>query len=106
MRRVSDLSGCGILFNTMSTQAELIVKLQEQVEVVDALVNAKNEKIDQLHAECRKYRLALNRIAHPNSYQIIPGHEVEIASRALLIGGTASPVPEAAKASETANYDN
>lgn len=57
------------------------------------------EKV-KLHAECQKYRVALNRVASPKTWGVNPGYHVEIASRALVIGMKADPLPEAAKISQ------
>jgi hypothetical protein len=54
------------------------------------------EKV-KLHAECQKYRVALNRVAHPATWGVNPGHHVEIARRALVIGMSVDPLPESAK---------
>lgn len=56
------------------------------------------EKV-KLHTECQKYRVALNRVAHPETWGVNPGHHVEIARRALVIGMKVDPLPEAAKIS-------
>lgn len=45
-------------------------------------------KIQTLHAYIRKYRLALNRIASPRNWGVNEGYHVEIAKRALVIGGS------------------
>lgn len=51
-----------------------------------------------LHAHVRRYRLALNLIAHPKTWRIREGFHVEIATRALLIGGEHDDlIPEEAK---------
>jgi hypothetical protein len=54
----------------------------------------------KLHAECQKYRVALNRVAHPETWGVNPGHHVEIARRALVIGMKVDPLPESAKISQ------
>lgn len=54
-------------------------------------------KVDSLHLECRKYRIALNRVALPGLWGCKPGFHVEIAKRALLIGEEVDPLPEEAK---------
>jgi hypothetical protein len=64
-------------------------------ELARKLENERNEaraKIERLHAECRKYRLALNRIAHPESYGVKRGYEKEIARRTLVIGVPIDPL--------------
>jgi hypothetical protein len=57
------------------------------------------EKV-KLHAECQKYRIALNRIAAPETWGINPGHHAEIARRALILGLKVDPLPDAAKISQ------
>jgi hypothetical protein len=57
------------------------------------------EKV-KLHAECQKYRVALNRVAHLETWGVNSGHHVEIARRALVIGMKVDPLPEAAKISQ------
>ena len=57
---------------------------------------------DHLKQEWQKYRLALNRIAHPKAYRINPGHEAEIARRALVIGMDVDPLPTGAKSEPNA----
>ena len=81
----------------MRSEQQILEELKQQVEVVRAQITA-------LHEECRKYRIALNRIAHPDSYEIVPGHEVEIARRCLLIGVDVPALPEEAKLSKTRDY--
>lgn len=54
------------------------------------------EKEKSLHFECQKYRVALNRIAHPESWSINEGFEKEIARRALVIGMKVEELPEGA----------
>jgi hypothetical protein len=54
-------------------------------------------KIDSLHLECRKYRIALNRVATPALWGCKPGFHAEIARRALLIGVEIEPLPEEAR---------
>ena len=71
-------------------QLDVLVRLEG--ELAKAL-----KSNEHLSSEWRKYRYALNAIAHPVSWSVIPGSEVEIASRALLIGADLDPVPEHAK---------
>lgn len=54
------------------------------------------DEIISLHKECQKYRVALNRIAHPESWSINEGFEAEIARRALVIGMKVEELPEGA----------
>lgn len=53
-------------------------------------------EIAKLRADCRKYRLALNRVASPKNWGVHAGHHVEIARRALLIGEKCEPLPDGA----------
>jgi len=50
-------------------------------------------KISELHIECRKYRVALNRIAYPESWGSDPDDYKGIATRALVIGGPPPALP-------------
>jgi hypothetical protein len=59
-----------------------------ETECVDLRV-----EVADLHQECKKYRLALNRIAHPKEYGLDDGHHNEIAKRALVIGVYVNPLP-------------
>ncbi len=70
-----------------------LVRLEAEL----AKEHADNAKLKQ---EWQKYRLALNRIAHPETYGIRPGHEVNIALRALVIGMEVDPLPRGAKITE------
>lgn len=81
-----------------------VVVIEQQIAALEEKLEVVNEQIKKLHKECRKYRLALNRIAHPDSYEIVPGHEVEIARRCLLIGENGPALPEEAKASKLRDY--
>lgn len=60
---------------------------------IDYLVR-KNAKLND---DCRKYRVALNRIAKPETWGINPGFHTEIAKRALVIGVNVDPLPDGAK---------
>lgn len=44
-------------------------------------LKAENRK---LHKECRKYRVALNRIAYPEVWGLKPNSHVKIATKALV----------------------
>ena len=55
------------------------------------------EDISRLHQECKKYRVALNQIAHPETWGINRGYHEEIARRVLLLGITVELLPEGAK---------
>jgi hypothetical protein len=70
-----------------------LVRLEAEL----AKEHADNAKLKQ---EWQKYRLALNRIAHPETYGIRTGHEVNIALRALVIGMEVDPLPRGAKITE------
>ena len=63
---------------------------------LEAELSKAHATISQLQEEWRKYRLALNRIAHPTTYGMNKGHEREIARRALVIGMTVEPLPKGA----------
>jgi hypothetical protein len=76
--------------NANEGQLDVLVRLEDKL----ARVMKSNEHLSN---EWRKYRYALNSIAHPKSWGVIPGNEIEIASRALLIGADLDPVPEHAK---------
>ena len=59
-------------------------------------VDQMQAEIAKLRADCRKYRLALNRVASPKNWGVHEGYHVEIARRALLIGGKCDPLPDGA----------
>lgn len=65
-------------------------------ELCREVAHLMTEKV-KLHAECQKYRVALNRVANPETWGANPGHHVEIARRALVIGIKVDPLPDAAK---------
>jgi hypothetical protein len=67
-------------------------------ETGDLAIEAWNKprRLQEAFADIQKYRLALNRIAHPKQYNINPGFEREIARRALVIGMTVEPLPDIA----------
>jgi hypothetical protein len=54
------------------------------------------DEIKELHLELRRYRIALNRIAHPKSWGVNPGFHEEIARRALIIGQPVAELPPGA----------
>jgi hypothetical protein len=74
----------------MSTTTE-----EEYLKKISKLQN----EIISMHNECRKYRVALNRIMNPELWRIKPGFGAEIARRALIIGVKVDPLPDAVKLS-------
>ena len=56
-------------------------------------LKAENRK---LHEECRKYRVALNRIAYPEVWGLQSGDHVGIATKALVVGLSGDEIPHAA----------
>ena len=68
----------------------------EEIERLKAHALRAEAKIKELHLECQKYRVALNRVAYPTSWGVKPGFHVDIAIRALVIGENPDPIPTGA----------
>jgi hypothetical protein len=66
---------------------------KKQIQSLENALEKEQKSNAHLKEEWRKYRLALNRIAHPQEYGIVPGFEREIARRALVIGMVVESLP-------------
>ena len=69
------------------TVKDALTKSERPIEELAVELDDAKAEIAKLHAYIRKYRLALNRIASPKNWGVNEGYHVEIAKRALVIGG-------------------
>tara|TARA_R110000822_G_scaffold110654_1_gene240873 strand:+ start:1458 stop:1745 length:288 start_codon:yes stop_codon:yes gene_type:complete len=69
---------------------------KEEILSLTLELEAERARVEHLNKEWLKYRKALNRIAHPETYKVNGGYHMEIARTALVIGMDVDELPHGA----------